>query len=341
MNTLSGTALVLAFHAIFFVPHRASAETLQADRSAPVWQSAKAEHIYGFSELKPHIKGTLAVSPDSVTFWNKAGKTSIDRYTVTAVSAGNQRVELWGVTGRLIRMAIPQGGGLAASTVMHHRVDMLTVEYRDQRGAVHGAVFFLPAHQADQALQRISQLPAPCSSPEAVPEQPVRTALDVVPDCQDSVEARSVLVAAPNWDETNVPAAYRALVYEHVVDRLRRTEGAGRVYRDGENNVPKVCPQYTIHISVTGFKQGSQVTRAMLGPVGMFVGTTQMKFDTALSDTSGSVDLHKQIKGSTRGESESTGVADSIAKSIAKQYAGVLKDANKKVIAQVDTGRKR
>lgn len=340
MNIRSGTALVLAFHAIFFVPHRASAETRQADRSAPVWQSAKAEHIYGFSELKPHVKGTLAISPDAVMFSNKAGKTSIDRTTVTAVSAGNQRVELWGVTGRLIRMAIPQGGGLAASTVMHHRVDMLTVEYRDQRGAIHGAVFFLPAHQADEALQRITQIPAAVPA-EPHPDVPVRTALGVASECQDSVDPRSVYVAAPNWEQTDVPAAYRALVYEHVIDRLRATQSAGRVYREGENNGQKVCPQYTIHISVTGFKQGSQVTRAMLGPVGMFVGTTQMAFDTTLKNASGSVDLHKQVKRATRGESESTGVADAVAKSIAKQYAGVLKEADKTAIAQVEVARRR
>jgi hypothetical protein len=183
-------------------------------------------------------------------------------------------------------------------------------------------------------------LPAPVP-PAVLPKMPVRTALEVVPDCRDSVEARSVYVAAPDWDQTEVPAAYRALVYEHVVDRLRRTEGAGRVYRDGENNFAKVCPQYTIHISVSGFKQGSQVTRAMLGPVGMFVGTTQMKFDTTLNDASGSLDLRKQVRGTIRGESESTGVADSVAKTIAKQYAGILKDADRKVIAQIDTGRKR
>jgi hypothetical protein len=162
-----------------------------------------------------------------------------------------------------------------------------------------------------------------------------------VPDCPNSVDARSVLVAAPSWEHTEVPAAYRALVYEHVVDRLRSTQGAGRVYRDGENNEQNVCPQYTIHISIATFKQGSQVKRAILGPIGMFAGTTQMTFDTTLNDASGSVDLHQQVKGTTRGETESTNVADGVAKSIAKQYASVLKEADKRVIAQADMGRTR
>jgi hypothetical protein len=128
-------------------------------------------------------------------------------------------------------------------------------------------------------------------------------------------------------------------VYEHVIDRLRGIQGVGRVYRDGEDNIGKVCPQYTVHISIATFKQGSQVKRAILGPIGMFVGTTQMTFETNLRDSSGSVDLHKQVKGTTRGESESTGVADGVAKSIAKQYASVLKEADKKPAIQLSMGR--
>jgi len=64
-----------------------------------------------------------------------------------------------------------------------------------------------------------------------------------------------------------------------------------------------------------------------------------MTFDTALSDVSGSINLHKQVKGTTRGESESTNVADSVAKSIAKQYASVLKETDKKPTPQLSTGR--
>jgi hypothetical protein len=342
MKILTTSFLVLALHVGIFVPSYASAATPQTDHStwlpATIWQSTKAEHVYGFPELKPHKSGTLTFSSESVTFSGKAGTASIDRKDVTAVSSGNQKVEIWGMKGRVLRAVMPNGSGVAGAMFMHHRVDMLTVEYRDKRGAIHGAVFFLPAHQADQALQSFTQMLAPVQT-EALTDPPVRAELATVPNCQDSVEPRSVLVAAPNWEHTEVPAAYRALIYEHVIDRLRLTQGAGRVYRDGENDGQKVCPQYAIHISITAFKTGSQVKRAILGPAGMFVGTTQMTFDTALSDVSGSINLHKQVKGTTRGESESTNVADSVAKSIAKQYASVLKETDKKPTPQLSTGR--
>lgn len=156
------------------------------------------------------------------------------------------------------------------ATLTHHRIDMLTVDFVDGRGGKHGAVFFLPANEAGRALQSFALAPVP---QRKVSEAACRSA---------AVDPNSVLVAAPNWDHAEVPAAYRALVYEHVIERLSRTKGVGHVYRDGENNGMTACPQYTIRISIENFKEGSEVTRASTGPVGMFVGTTQMTFTSGL-----------------------------------------------------------
>jgi hypothetical protein len=221
----------------------------------------------------------------------------------------------------LFRMTIPDGGGLAAAAVLHHRQDMLTVEFNDARGGSHAAVFFLPAHEADRALQSFALIPAP-----------PRTAS--IAACQNpSIESNSVLVAAPNWDQAQVPAAYRALVYEHLVDRLRKTKEVGHVYRDGEGNAERGCPQYTVHIAITAFKEGSSVKRAYLGPVGMFMGTTQMKFNVTFTDASGKESSKEQIAATMRGESESTNVADHVAKNVAKHYANMLKGADKSLAA--------
>ena len=324
MKFLTGAPLALLLHASFCVPSYLSAATIQPTpqgHSVPssdvVWQSAKAEHVYGFSEIKAHTKGTLTLSADALTFSKKSGNASIPRSSLTAVSAGNERVELWGIEGRIMRMAIPDSGGLAAAAVLHHRIDMLTVEFRDSRGGGHRAVFFLPANEAERALASF-----------ALGSVEPREVSDAV--CQNTVtEPGSVLVYAPNWDQAEVPAVYRALVYEHVVDRLRRTKGVGHVYRDGENNAQTACPQYTIHISIATFKAGSSVERAFMGPVGMFVGTTQMKFDVTFADSMNKLNTSEQITATMRGESESTDVADHLAKSLAKHYVTALKKADK------------
>lgn len=322
MKLLSGASFVLILHASFCVPNLFAASTTQsahqASPSAPaVWQSTQAEHIYGFPEIKHNRKGTLTLSTDTLTFSGKSRNASIPRASVTAVSAGYQRVELWGMGGRILRMTIPDGGGLAAATVMHHRVDMLTVEYNDVRGGTHAAVFYLPANQADRVLQDFALTPLPPREESS-------------PVCRNaSVEPNSVLVSAPNWDQAQVPAAYRALVYEHLVDRLRATKDVGQVYREGERSHQQECPQYTIHTAITAFKEGSSVKRSFMGPVGMFVGTTQMKFDVTFTDASGRLNTSEQIAATMRGDSESTNVADHVAKSVAKHYTKLLKKADK------------
>jgi hypothetical protein len=131
-------------------------------------------------DTKPNKKGTLVLSQDTLTFIGKSADTSIKRESITAVSAGNQRVELWGLTGRILRSAVPYHGDMAAAAVMQQRIDMLTVEFRDKRGADHSAVFFLPRNEAQRALQSFALTPLP-------PRPPVN------PVCQTkSVEPKSV-----------------------------------------------------------------------------------------------------------------------------------------------------
>jgi hypothetical protein len=324
MKALFVAPLALNFLALLCAPTTLVAAEMKNASQDPagstkvgVWTSAKAEHVYGFPEIKPNKKGTLTLSADSLTFTGKSGNTSIPRSAVTAVSAGNERVEMWGMTGRIMRMTIPDGGGIAAAAFMHHRIDMLTVEFNDAHGGSHGAVFFLPANEAARALQSF-----------ALATVPVRATSKAA--CQGAaIDAKSVLVLAPIWDRAEVPAAYRSLVYEHVIDRLRRSKEVAHVYREGEPTELTGCPQYVVQISIASFKEGSSVKRAFMGPVGMFVGTTQMKFDVTFTDASGVMSSDEQIAATIRGESESTGVADHVAKNIAKHYAKALKNADK------------
>jgi hypothetical protein len=221
---------------------------------------------------------------------------------------------MWGMTGQIMRMVIPDGGGLAAAAVMHHRVGMLTVDFVDSRGGKHSAVFNMPPARAEAGLATFQKI--------AVVAQPMATPRN----CTDvSANPRSVSVMAPNWEGAQVPAAYRALVYEHVISRLQGVKTVSHVYRDGEVPVDGTCPAYTIKIRVQVFKQGNQIYRAALGPVGMFVGTTQVSFDFNLTDSTGHFDQSEQVKASIRMQSESTEVADKFAKTLAKHYVASLK----------------
>jgi hypothetical protein len=297
----------------------------QAATDASPTSFENVQHAYGLPGTKPNDRGTLTITSEGLAFVGKTGQFTIQRPYVTGVSTGNERVELWGMKGRMLRMAIPNGGGLAAAGVMHHRVDMLTVEFTDERGGYHAAVFFMPANDATRAAENFS--PIPTSGQE------VRDTT-----CQgSSIWPRSVLVSTPQWNQIDVPAAYRALVYEHFIDTVRHVEGVGDVYREGETAGAGVCPEFTIQLSIESFKQGSQIQRAMTGPVGFFLGTTQIAIRETIRDVSGQQHAEEQVKATIRGESESKNVAKGLAKNLAKRYAEVQKQFEKDTIVNRGT----
>ena len=299
------------------------------------WSAAKVEHAYGLPEAKPKAKGTLTVNSLGLTFISKSGQYTIPWASTIALSNGSERVELWGTTGTIVRMMIPNGGGLAAAGVMHHKVYELTVEFHDARSAYHAAVFVLPAKDAIRALDSYAQAVPPIKN-----DPPANVALNRpeqdAPACSGSSDSsRSVVVATPTWSQADVPAAYRGLVYEHVVDRLQQVEGMGHVYRAGEQRAAAACPRYTVSISVISFKPGSQVMRATMGPIGFFAGTTQMVFSVRITDTAGHLNVTDEIKAAARGESQSRNVADGVAKKLAKYYATSVKQYEENRAAEV------
>lgn len=328
--------LVLLQPALLCAPAILQAQTSPLAEAGPIaqsiqtgssWTSKKAQYIYGLPEIKPHQKGTLTLTTKDLTFTDKAGSTVIPRSTITAVSAGNQRVELWGLTGRIMRMAIPDNGGLAVAAFAHHRIDMLTVEFTDDRGGAHSAVFFLGAKTADAALQSFDLAPKSLRASAAY-------------DCGSALtEPGSMLILEPNWNGAQVPAVYQGLVYEHMAERFRGATNITHVYRQGETMPEGFCPQYTVHLTVSGFREGSSVERAMLGPVGMFVGTTQMVFNAELTDRAGKLAINEEVKTTMRGEGESTDVADRVAKSLKKKYERAVKAASKTAQRTPDAAR--
>jgi hypothetical protein len=215
--------------------------------------------------------------------------------------------------GRLLRMAIPDGGGIALATVMHHRRDMLTVEYVDKQGGYHGSVFYLPANEAEAALHNITPTPI-------APHEVAAAACSTL-----SAKPNSILIKQPTFEQPtvaqiNIPPAYRVLAYEHIVERLRQLPGA-EVRRDAVADGRDDCAQYTMHLSFTAFKPGNQVMRASMGPVGFFVGVTQITLNLEITDNKGATVLHEQVKATQRGESESMNVIDALAKQVVKKWA--------------------
>lgn len=285
--------------------------SFRADRT--LWEAKDVEHAFGLPDTKPRKDGTLILTSQSLTFVTKTSNTSIPRGTITAVRAGNERIELWGMAGRIIRMAMPDGAGLLAATMTHHRVGMMTIEFVDNRGGMHSAVFYLPPAEADAALGVFGKGTFASRRPTE-------------PTCgSNSVDPKSVLVKLPDMRKAEVPDAYQALLYEHAIDRLQKVVGVNKVYRYGEIRPGSPCPQYTIKLAMEAFRRGNQVVRASTGPIGMLAGATQMTVSVSYLSSTGVPVKTEQLKASVRTESESANVADATARKLAKQFASLIK----------------
>ncbi|WP_420237842.1 hypothetical protein ACOBR2_20000 [Telmatobacter bradus] len=282
------------------------------------WAADRVLHLYGLPDVKAKAKGRMSINADGIRFSVNGLATSLPIANILAVHTGNERVELWGVKGRILRMMLPDGGGTLLATFLHHRIDMLTVEYRDDKGGYHAAVFELPAKEAVRAMQMAAQY-ASSSRPQ--------------PQCGhcegQQVQAHTVQLELPDWQDQHVPFAYRALVYEHLISDLNHSKQDLTVYRDGELGAKQQCAQYTVVLREDRFQAGSQVARAIIGPLAYFVGYTQISFYMSVSDATGHELYSKQIKAAVHDEAENNKVAEKSAKKLSKKFAKWKKQCEK------------
>jgi hypothetical protein len=311
--------LSLALH-VFTLPLHAQQNEPAAQGGSTIsgstWGSSHAIHVLGMPDSKARESGTLNITPQRLTFTGKSSTSTLPIPSILAISAGKERVELWGMKGRLMRMAVPYGGGAAFATFMHHQRDLLTVEFVDSQGGYHGSVFYLPGNEAEEALKAIS------------PQSSAPHEISHATCSSESSRPYSIEVKPPTAGALDLPEAYRVLVYEHIVDRMRQLPGT-EVHREGVTEGPASCSRYRLELTTTAFKPGSQVKRASMGPVGLFVGVTQIAVDMEVKDEHGRSVFHEEVKASQRGESESVNVIDGLAKKIVKNWAKQQKEIQK------------
>ena len=281
--------------------------------SSDAWHSNQATLLVGLIGIKDNAKGSLSLSPTALIFSTPESHASIDRATMLSAAVGYERMEMGGTAGRITRAVIPFGGGAAVATVTNKQISLLTIQFRDDHDALHGAVFQLPKNEAVAAQQQLG-----------APDAPAQTA-QPMPSCPDvSATHGKAMVLAPiaTLGEV-VPDEYRVLLYEQLLLRLREKDTFLSIYRDGDNSAAAVCPRYNFTLTVGAFKKGNEALRASTGPVGFFLGATSMTFHAVVQDKNGQKLLDKNLKVYKRGDSESLNIADKIAQSL----AGKLKKA--------------
>ena len=112
--------------------------------------SIRATHLMGFEGAKSNCTGTLSTQDDFLQF-QQIGKpgTQVKIGSVRDVFLGEESRQVGGLPMTLGKAATPYGGGRVVSLFSHKKYDILTLEYVDSDGGIHGAIFQLDKGQGD------------------------------------------------------------------------------------------------------------------------------------------------------------------------------------------------
>jgi hypothetical protein len=99
-------------------------------------------HLLGFEDVRPNANGQLRIQGDTLQFERKGGASAqVSIRSIQDISLGTEDKQIGGVPMTLGKAAVPFEGGRAISLFSHKQYDTFTVEYLDNNGGFHGAIF--------------------------------------------------------------------------------------------------------------------------------------------------------------------------------------------------------
>lgn len=127
--------------------------------------------LIGLEGIKNGTKGgTLSVQSGALQFEHEKQKGQITIPSIEDIFLGNESRQNISGAGSVVKMAIPYGGGRLLS-LFSHKVEVMTVEYRDANGAFHGTIFVLPAGRATAVKEALVAQGAKVTEHVPEPEQ--------------------------------------------------------------------------------------------------------------------------------------------------------------------------
>lgn len=113
----------------------------------PAPASGVVHHVLGLPDIKRNAHGKLSVGVGTLEFVAGTAKAAVPIAAIQDVFTGEDSRRMVGGAAGTISMFAPYGGGRFLS-LFRKKVDVLTVEYRDPAGGLHGVIFSLPEGQA-------------------------------------------------------------------------------------------------------------------------------------------------------------------------------------------------
>jgi hypothetical protein len=146
-----------------------SAQFVPSTAALPDGSIPKCRHLIGLGDIKSQQGGTLGVKSGSLSFdGGKSQQATIPAASIDDVILGSEVTQAGGKTGRVVKtaaMAAPFESGKALTILLRTKVDILTVVYHDDNGAVHSAIFAIPKGLAAGVRTQLITAGAHASTP--------------------------------------------------------------------------------------------------------------------------------------------------------------------------------
>ena len=139
----------LACLALLLSVSAASIGQTQSEAQSPVPGSAiHVTHVLGFEGARHNTTGDLKIQGGEVQFQRDGRSTAqVNISSIQDIFVEDEDKQVGGTAMTLGKTAAPFGGGRVVSLFAHKKYDFLTVEYLDNNGGFHGAIFQLDKGQ--------------------------------------------------------------------------------------------------------------------------------------------------------------------------------------------------
>jgi len=132
-----------------------------------------ATHVLGLENVKRGAKGKLTIVGSTLRFEVGTSTADVSIPSIQDVFTGQESRQLVGGKKSVVaEVAMPFESNRLLSLVGSQKVDVLTLEYQDSNGALHGVVFTLPKGQSPAVKRRLVELGAPVSVAPEAPAKP-------------------------------------------------------------------------------------------------------------------------------------------------------------------------
>jgi len=153
----------------------AGAQSSTQPKSPAAGSTPQFNHVLGLEDVKHNAKGKLTVNASGLDFQGAASHAQVPIASIEDIFTGEDSHQTGGKVMTVAKMGVPYGGGRVLSLITHEKFDSLTVEYRDENGGLHGALFTMPVGQATilkkQLIARGAKTSIPVEEPADTKEK--------------------------------------------------------------------------------------------------------------------------------------------------------------------------